>query len=234
MKHIFFAILFSVFHFVSSAQNCNSQAHSTNERDSWLSCTTNGDHWIVYDLGYVYGIEGSRFWNYNVAGNTDRGFKNTKIEHSLDGSNWITLTTFLLPQASGRDTYEGVVGPDFAGVTARYIRISSVDTWGNGTCAGLSEVLFEVNSVVGLETVSEDASTSDIRIYPNPVGQQLNLEWAAEIVVDEMSIIDVSGHEVYRFSGTNRQDVSHLPAGMYLLKVVGTDGNVWSRKFVKE
>lgn len=234
MKKLFFISMLVLSTYIMMAQNCTTQAHAPNEQDSWLSCATNTSHWIMYDLGYVYGIGTSHFWNYNVTGETDKGFRNTQIEYSIDGSNWSSLPTFTLAQASGTRQYEGVMGPDFEGKAARYIRLSALDTWGDGQCAGLSEVRFDIVKKI---TTSMDIPRSlpvEMKVYPNPVGQRLQVDWSNDLVIKEMVIINMAGHEVSRFSNTRQQDVSHLPSGVYLLQVLGKDGEVWTKKFIKE
>ena len=130
---------------------CNTTAYSTNEKDSWLSCQTSvnpnsirgNSHWLQYDLGYVYELGATKFWNYNVANFTDKGFKQIAIDYSLDGVNWTEIGTFQLPEATGNANYEGTSGLNLRGITARYLIITALSNWNNGNCAGLSEVRFE-------------------------------------------------------------------------------------------
>ena len=133
---------------------CNATKYSTNEKDSWLSCQTSinpnlnrgSSHWLQYDLGYIYELRGSHFWNYNVTNHTGRGFKQMAIDYSLDGISWNEVGTFELPQATGENTYEGFTGLDLTGIKARYILITAISNWNGGTCAGLSEVRFQVRA----------------------------------------------------------------------------------------
>ncbi len=155
MKHTFkFLWHLSIFLFAIQlqAQECNDDTHSINIQDSWLSCeiaaSPNANrpdsHWIMYDFGYVYSIGTTQFWNYNVAGETGKGLKNIIIDYSLDGITWMEAATFQLGVASGLNTYIGEAGPDLNDIDARYILITIVDIWGNGSCAGLSEVRFDI------------------------------------------------------------------------------------------
>jgi len=131
---------------------CNAATYSTNEKDSWLSCqkkispnnNRGNSHWLQYDLGYIYALGATKFWNYNVTNLTGRGFKQVAIDYSLDGTSWTDGGTFQLPQANGDQGYEGVTGLDLSGISARYILITALSNWNGGTCAGLSEVRFEV------------------------------------------------------------------------------------------
>ena len=306
---------------------CNAAAYSTNEKDSWLSCQVSANpnsirgnsHWLRYDLGYVYGLRTTKFWNYNVANFTDKGFKQIAIDYSLDGVNWTEAGTFQLPEAAGNADFEGTNGLDLSGITARYLIITALSNWNNGNCAGLSEVRFEVhqpntncgdylvteniggNAIKGgsyyanntiqsdgiiksgtsvtfqsataitlkagfmveagsqflakienctaldnLETSSHARQTvasqstnpsnlEDIKVYPNPTVNLLNIDFGA-IEIRELMIINVSGHEILR--RTNRQnlnqiDVASLPSGMYLLTILTTDQQIITKRFIK-
>ena len=131
---------------------CKVANYSTNENDSWLSCekslnpnnSRGNSHWLQYDLGYVYGLGATKFWNYNVTNLTGQGFKQVVIDYSLDGTSWIEAGSFQLPEADGHNEYEGVFGLELSGIKARYILITALSNWNGGICAGFSEVRFEV------------------------------------------------------------------------------------------
>lgn len=101
----------------------------------------------MYDLGYIYQIKDTKIWNYNTAGATADGFRNTNIDYSLDGINWTTASTITLPQASGNPNYTGYMTNALSGIQARYVLFTANNTWGTGACAGLSEVRFEVEAI---------------------------------------------------------------------------------------
>lgn len=114
----------------------------------WTSCTkqpspnTNrpNSHWIQYDMGEDLLVVGSHIWNYNVAGKTNKGFANVAIDYSTDGVSWTELGTYNWPYAQGEPMYTGFIGPDFMGVEARYILITSLDN--DNDCKGLGKVAF--------------------------------------------------------------------------------------------
>lgn len=221
-----------------NAQNCNEGQHAANANDGWVSCEitaapnpARGDaHWIMYDLGYVYAIGTTHFWNYNVIGETSKGMKNITIDYSLDGINWTEATSFQLSEASGMDNYEGEAGPDLGDVPARYILISSVDTWGSGDCAGLSEVRFDIGEVVGIPEVTPDGFT--LELFPNPATEQLRVNTNLE--VKEVIILNTSGHEVFRTTQSNRLDIKSLPPGVYVLKCTGSNYEILTKRFIKQ
>lgn len=152
LKYITFLAIYGSF-LINLPAQCANENHSTHPQDSWLSCSSStnpnpdrgNSHWLRYDLGYIYHLTSTQFWNYNVADATNKGFKNIAIDYSTDGITWSNATTFELAQAPGTNDYTGVAGPDLSGLAARYILLTALDTWGN-SCAGLSEVKFDVDN----------------------------------------------------------------------------------------
>lgn len=126
---------------------CDMDRHNTNAFDGWVSCNrasnpnpANGNsHWIMYDLGQTISLYASQFWNVNHPDHLDWGIRTARIEYSLDGTNWTLVEDFSFPQATGVSLYSGVDGPDFAGITARYVLITALNNYGGG-CSGFSEL----------------------------------------------------------------------------------------------
>ena len=183
------------------AQDCSDGTHSTNLRDSWLSCSTSANpnplrgntHWVLYDLGYLYQIDGTKFWNYNVAGETDKGMKNLVIDYSIDGINWTEAANFQLAQASGTPDYVGQLGPNLGAITTRYILISATDTWGNGDCAGLSEVRFDISGIVN-DVNDLTTNSKEITLYPNPTNGKFNVRTQFESFPQEKGLSQIIRH----------------------------------------
>jgi hypothetical protein len=125
---------------------------TTTEESSWVSCSTTANpnparagmgHWIRYDFGNQYKLQATRVWNYNVAGQTDKGFKTVYVDYSLDGTNWTSLgSLYTWNQAPGTPDYGGFLGPNFNDLKARYVLISAADNWG-GPCSGFSKITFD-------------------------------------------------------------------------------------------
>ncbi len=234
-KLLVIVIIFFTAHFVI-AQNCSGPNHSVNVNDSWVSCTKSQNpnpvrgntHWVLYDLGYEYQIRSSHIWNYNVLGDTENGMKTFKVDYSLNGSDWIELSTWELQEASGSTSYEGEAGPNFGGTKCRYILFSSTESWG-GICAGLSEVRFDVAKTV---SIGKEVISRDIDLFPNPSTDQLTIQ--SDTQFEEFVIINTSGMEVYRGTFQNTIDISYLPQGVFFLRLVGNDGNLYNKEFVKQ
>nr|MBA3901793.1 T9SS type A sorting domain-containing protein [Bacteroidota bacterium] len=73
----------------------------------------------------------------------------------------------------------------------------------------------------------------ELKIYPNPVKDVLYFTIAANEKITEVKIFDAKGKEVLNVA-THQQriDVTNLPPGLYLLKVI-TNSEVYNAKFVK-
>jgi hypothetical protein len=132
---------------------------------SWLSCTSTANpnptrssngHWIKYDFGDTYQLQGSRVWNYNVAAETNKGFKNVYVDYSMNGTTWTQLGgTYQWQQAPGLSDYSGFSGPNFNNLKARYVLISAIDNWG-GSCSGFSKLSLDAQLCSSSGTACED------------------------------------------------------------------------------
>lgn len=124
---------------------------------SWLSCapiTKNNPNsarssyknWVLYDFNSPYTFQDTRVWNYNVTGQTNKGFKSVYVDYSLDGTTWHVLGgVYSWPQAPGNSDYAGFAGPNFNEIKARYVLISAAANWGDATCSGFSKITFNAS-----------------------------------------------------------------------------------------
>ena len=110
----------------------------------------------------------------------------------------------------------------------------------NGTF--LNEWNFETNVVTQdiklwakwtVITGISEIERADIKIYPNPVKDELRIE-IGELRINRVEIVDFSGKTIYWFnSSRNEINVSALPSGIYFVKLE-TDKGIITQKFVKE
>ncbi|MEL6831616.1 MAG: T9SS type A sorting domain-containing protein [Bacteroidota bacterium] len=221
----------------ASGQDCFLAGHSTNENDSWLSCeeapgpnpNRGTSHWVMYDLGYVYSLGSTHFWNYNVAGETANGMRELVIDVSLDGTVWTEVGTTFLQQATGTADYEGEVGLYLGQSEARYVLFTVRENWG-GNCVGLSEVRFDLEGTVSLENEPND--DHHLTLFPNPASQVLYLE--TDLAIQEVVLWDAAGREVMRQKRDSEIDLSGLPAGLYWSRVIGAEQEMVIRSFIKQ
>ena len=133
---------------------------------SWQSCqitsnpnpARNGMHWIMYDFGVMHRLYESRVWNYNVPGETDKGFRNLEIDYSDDGISWNHFGSYNWQAASGDDDYSGFVGPNFNDLKTRFVLISAADNWGDPGCSGFSKITILADKCSGAGTPCDDGN----------------------------------------------------------------------------
>ena len=76
----------------------------------------------------------------------------------------------------------------------------------------------------------------EIELFPNPVNNYINLKIPGEIQKSIVDIFNIQGKAFTSFyldKNQNRLDVSHLPRGIYLLRIQ-SDQNHIMKKFVKQ
>lgn len=96
------------------------------------------------------------------------------------------------------------------------------------------------SNIIGVDTFSVDRPLSsdsffknNFSIYPNPVGNVLNITTKNDMVINNVSITDVNGRVVSTSSSViNSVDVSDLSSGVYFISVETNEGKGTS-KFVK-
>ncbi len=140
--------------------------HSNSALDSWKSClpkvspnpTRGTSHWIQYDFGATYLLNNSQIWNYNVANQTGQGFQEVVIDYSVDGVNWTELGQYSWAEASGLSNYGGFNFPDFNGVAAQYVLITSLSNFDGSNCVGISEISFDAQTCPDVGTPCDDGN----------------------------------------------------------------------------
>ena len=86
--------------------------------------------------------------------------------------------------------------------------------------------------ITGIEELN---TTSNIKIYPNPMTNFLNIE-SEEIRLSEYEIFDLVGKKVLQGAlnnETNQIEINTLSSGHYLMVLMGKDGYQYSQKLVK-
>lgn len=233
IKNLYISVLF-LFSFHMLNAQCYPDRHSTTWFDGWVSCQTStnpnsaygSSHWIMYDLGYDYTLNESKFWNANEPNNLDYGISTYTVDHSLDGITWTNLGTFTMNQASGLSTYEGGEGPDFDGVKARFVLITPTSNYG-GDCFGMSEMRIAITDP--FEVIDEEDGFNAL-VYPNPFIDNVSLRIAT--LNDEApltyALYDILGRNIMSSSITLQPDVDTyeltlngkaLSFGVYILNI---------------
>ena len=119
-------------------------AHSTEPKDMWWSLPAS-PHWIQYEFDKVYTLHELWVWNFNTMAEPFIGFgaKTVRIEYSADGTTWTALADVPeFAKASGKAGYTHNTTVSFAGVPAKFVKLTIEKNWGGIPQTGLSEVRF--------------------------------------------------------------------------------------------
>ena len=77
-------------------------------------------------------------------------------------------------------------------------------------------------------------STTTLKLYPNPTNSLLNIKTSDSVVLDKISITDLTGKTVLeQTQNTNQVSVEKLATGVYILNGY-SEGNKFQEKFIKE
>jgi hypothetical protein len=228
--------------------------HSTNLNDHWLSCQSSANpntargnsHWIMYDLGDTYALNGSNIWNFNtperinsynnepwsfspLPGKLEDGMRDIFIDLSVNGTVWKEFGRLNIPKASGSSFYEGTTGPDFGGKIARYVLITAVSNHG-GTCYGIGEV--KINATAVTTAVNDPLAGVSVSINPNPFTDKANLHLEGFPTGEaSLTFVDVMGKSYYQSVINLIEDktiiplsAQDMPSGLYFAQITQQGG----------
>lgn len=184
-------------------------------------------HWILYDFGQAYELGQLHLWNSNHPEHLDRGMREIAIDYSVDGETWISAGVFTLEMATGQSIYEGVDGPDLAGIQAQFLLLTGLSNWG-GDCYGLSEIRVAAEqTTTNIEEPNYTGPTCfKVSTYPNPFETSSRVEIQSDCSEEiQYSLIDVFGKVLKAGTKPGAANIlfdigsPHLPSGNYFLQV---------------
>ena len=97
------------------------------------------------------------------------------------------------------------------------------------------ELLYPVSQDACFQEITsvQNFLPSDVKIYPNPFNQNLQIEFT-ETIVESYKIFDLLGQRILEGNVVNGLiDVSSVPVGTFVILLEAADGNVYSDKLVK-
>jgi len=152
----------------------------------WLSAEDgNQPTWIEFEFDRVHKLNELWVWNSNdsLERMTGLGFKEVKIEYSVDGIDYATLgTTHEFTKALGEPDYAHNTTIEMQGVAAKYVRLTAISNFkGFFEQFGLSEVRFFSIPVSARDPYPASGATD--------VAPDTTLGWTAGR--------DAVGHDVY-------------------------------------
>jgi len=166
--------------------------HGTAENTIWLSSgTAPQPAWIQYEFDDVYKLQEMRVWNYNqsIEAFAGLGAKSVTVEYSTDANSWTTLAGVPeFARAPGAPGYASNTTVNFAGVAAKYVKLTINSNWGGIMPQfGLSEVRFYYVPVHAREPKPASAATG---VSP-------------EVVLSWRSGREAASHQVYLSADSN-------------------------------
>ncbi|MET3038262.1 T9SS type A sorting domain-containing protein [Chryseobacterium sp. NRRL B-14859] len=157
---------------------------------------------------------------------TDWG--NYTVQVSTDfGNTWNTIDT--VDNESGTGAYIKKVY-SLANYTGEYVQVKIT---ANRTAGDydLSFDQFEIKDPNSLSTVENNISRDTISVYPIPTDSLLYIESPKGL--KSFEIYDLSGKRVMT-GAENTVNISSLLSGMYLIRIIGKDQNVTTKKIIKK
>ena len=158
--------------------------HSDLSTDMFLGTPPEGEPvWLLYEFDGVYKLYDLLVWNYNAQFEAFLGFsvQNMTVEYSVDGVEWTVLGDVEVPQGSGAPGHALDATVDFAGVAARYVRLTLNANYGTREDLGLAEIRFSYIPVQARTPEPADNATD--------VSVETDLTWRAGR--------DAVSHEIY-------------------------------------
>ncbi len=130
--------------------------------------------------------------------------------------------SFVCDNSSNSTTNEFYESNTFTVGQTYYVRVFQTET---------SLITSFFNICVQNPTLSIAPNTIDfVKIYPNPVTDYIEIE--GNIIVKEVNLFALNGQLILS-SKQNKFSVSNLPIGIYLLKIEDENGNIATRKIIK-
>ncbi len=182
--------------------------HGTTDNTMWLSSGTGPKpDWIQYQFDRLYKLDEMQVWNSNQAIESFAGLgaRNVTVEYSTDGSTWTPLAGVPeFAKATGAPGYASNTTVDFAGVAARYVKLTINSNWGTMPQTGLSEVRFYQIPVFAREPKPASAATGtgpDVvlswRSGREAVSHQVYLSADSNAVADGTALIETVNQSSY-------------------------------------
>ncbi|UCD49494.1 MAG: LamG domain-containing protein [Phycisphaerales bacterium] len=189
--------------------------HSTATSDMWLAVSNGVDPLAIqYEFDGVYKLHEMMVWNYNVMFEVMLGFglKDVAVEYSENGTDWTALGDVQLAQATAQAAYAANTTIDFAGVAAKYVKLTVNSGYGMLGQFGLSEVRFTYIPVQAREPqpaegqIDVDPSgTLSWRAGREAATHEVYLSTDEAAVADGSAVVDTVANTDYALAGLDLQ-----------------------------
>ncbi len=190
--------------------------------------------------GANYSVQGNILLNVSVIDNMEANFNNTsgtladKLMAAMQGANLPGADSRCLADGTSSKTAYLLVYHADDNPNEPYLRLNVIPQ-----PAGIEPIDILQDLYDQFLTVTDNELKSKLRLYPNPVTDELILSIDNSVVLKGISVYDVNGKQLIQPDNFEVHDlkqkinVSHLPSGIYFLKVASNEG-ITSLKFVKQ
>jgi hypothetical protein len=179
-------------------------------------------------------------------------FSNVNDNHSIVATfKYRTYTITATQTANGMVTPAGVMEVIYGNSMtynivpdAGYV-IKTVQIDGKNNITAVNTGIYTFTNVTAKHTISATfvpttgapatGGTNELSLYPNPTDGQLTID-NGELTIENVEIFDVLGrlcHVETRHATSLQLDISHLPSGIYFVKIK-TETGIITKKIVKQ
>lgn len=181
---------------------------------NWNPVTPNGT-WFFGDIAYVPGTPNT----YVTTGINSAASQGTGSAYSTDGGlNWTII-----------DNIPGIDGGQRGKVSFLNPTTGWTGYFSDGPSGTQGIFKFSGNLALG---VSDNAVKSNLKVYPNPATDIVNI--SANRKIENVTVMDMTGKKVQSFKAGNQINVSSLAKGTYILQVYYGEGAVENTKLIKK
>lgn len=152
-------------------------------------------------------------------------WQNASLHHTTDNEYTFSFTSINYAWQNGDTVEYYLSAKDESGRVEKHPYIGAADPH-----------LFTITDEVGVT----ERETKQMHIYPNPATEMVYAALDGETEIANMVLYDLQGRVVETRCNTSLQtgtatlNVKSLPAGIYLLRVIDADGNIYHHKIVKK
>ena len=198
-----------------------------------LGLATGGDQIFAYnpsnmptagnETGFIAAIQMNGDWD----GDATSATTSAKPSVFTDGVNSISISpevdnARLAPANCGSNTNAG----------ALRTRLNTASNWETDGSTGYPQIP-PVCDFIGTLSINDQINDNTIAVYPNPVGNTLNIKMPLNITISDLKVFDINGKLVIATkSNLNAVDVTVLERGMYFVEITANDKN-YVKKIVK-
>ena len=110
--------------------------------------------------------------------------------------------------------------------------------WPSGTVDVMNNVSVNQSLVIteGQTLSTEISSLNQISVFPNPAINSIEIKSDYSLENAIISVFDLNGRRVLNYkneAGSNFVDLSNLSMGEYILRIISSEGNIYSTKILK-